>query len=126
MQLPCGEVSERFKEHAWKACVGEILPWVRIPPSPPYSAAAYLESHDRPHCRASPPRLPHRCWLYSIARWGSHDCYARARMAGDISWFELAGRGIYLGSPADGPHEAPGRARPRSGVAHAHAEKCPR
>src|ERR1700730_15406535 len=35
MQLPCGEVSERFKEHAWKACVGEILPWVRIPPSPP-------------------------------------------------------------------------------------------
>ena len=32
-----GEVSERFKEHAWKACVGEILPWVRIPPSPPSS-----------------------------------------------------------------------------------------
>ena len=31
-----GEVSERFKEHAWKACVGEILPWVRIPPSPPF------------------------------------------------------------------------------------------
>src|SRR5258707_14025795 len=34
-----GEVSERFKEHAWKACVGEILPWVRIPPSPPVSLA---------------------------------------------------------------------------------------
>ena len=30
-----GEVSERFKEHAWKACVGETRPWVRIPPSPP-------------------------------------------------------------------------------------------
>ena len=30
-----GEVSERFKEHAWKACVGETQPWVRIPPSPP-------------------------------------------------------------------------------------------
>ena len=29
-----GEVSERFKEHAWKACVGEILPRVRIPLSP--------------------------------------------------------------------------------------------
>jgi hypothetical protein len=29
-------VSERFKEHAWKACVGETRPWVRIPPSPPY------------------------------------------------------------------------------------------
>src|SRR5580693_5920923 len=33
----CGEVSERFKEHAWKACVGETQPWVRIPPSPPSS-----------------------------------------------------------------------------------------
>jgi hypothetical protein len=33
-----GEVSEWFKEHAWKACVGEILPWVRIPPSPPVSS----------------------------------------------------------------------------------------
>ena len=31
-----GEVSEWFKEHAWKACVGETLPWVRIPPSPPF------------------------------------------------------------------------------------------
>ena len=30
-----GEVSEWLKEHAWKACVGEILPWVQIPPSPP-------------------------------------------------------------------------------------------
>src|ERR1700758_4101808 len=32
-----GEVSEWLKEHAWKACVGETQPWVRIPPSPPYS-----------------------------------------------------------------------------------------
>ncbi len=31
---PYGEVSERFKEHAWKACVLETVPWVRIPPSP--------------------------------------------------------------------------------------------
>jgi hypothetical protein len=29
-----GEVSERPKEHAWKACVRENVPWVRIPPSP--------------------------------------------------------------------------------------------
>jgi hypothetical protein len=29
-------MSERFKEHAWKACVGETQPWVRIPLSPPY------------------------------------------------------------------------------------------
>ena len=27
-------MSEWFKEHAWKACVLETVPWVRIPPSP--------------------------------------------------------------------------------------------
>src|SRR5262245_12185504 len=30
-------MSEWLKEHAWKACVGETLPWVRIPLSPPDS-----------------------------------------------------------------------------------------
>jgi hypothetical protein len=30
-------MSEWLKEHAWKACVGETLPWVRIPLSPPIS-----------------------------------------------------------------------------------------
>jgi uncharacterized protein len=39
-----GEVSERFKEHAWKACVGETQPWVRIPPSPPHFLASPLAS----------------------------------------------------------------------------------
>jgi hypothetical protein len=34
MNFLSGEVSERFKEHAWKACVLETVPWVRIPPSP--------------------------------------------------------------------------------------------
>jgi hypothetical protein len=33
-----GEMSEWLKEHAWKACVGETLPWVRIPLSPPNSS----------------------------------------------------------------------------------------
>ena len=32
-----GEMSEWLKEHAWKACVGETLPRVRIPLSPPIS-----------------------------------------------------------------------------------------
>src|SRR5262245_10959640 len=32
-------MSEWLKEHAWKACVGETLPWVRIPLSPnPFAA----------------------------------------------------------------------------------------
>ena len=30
-------MSEWFKEHGWKPCVAERLPWVRIPPCPPLS-----------------------------------------------------------------------------------------
>src|SRR5215475_5975310 len=37
-------MSEWFKEHAWKACVGETLPRVRIPLSPPPSVAALRRS----------------------------------------------------------------------------------
>ena len=37
-QIKYGEMSEWLKEHAWKACVGETLPWVRIPLSPPFLA----------------------------------------------------------------------------------------
>ena len=33
-----GEVAERSKAHDWKSCVGETLPGVRIPLSPPLSA----------------------------------------------------------------------------------------
>ena len=28
-------MAEWFKAHAWKACIGETLSWVRIPFSPP-------------------------------------------------------------------------------------------
>src|SRR5687768_14552984 len=39
-------MSEWLKEHAWKACVGETLPWVRIPLSPP-SASARVPQGER-------------------------------------------------------------------------------
>ena len=32
---PHGEMAEWLKAHAWKACLGETLTWVRIPLSPP-------------------------------------------------------------------------------------------
>ena len=35
MILIFGEVAEWLKAHAWKACKGEALSWVRIPFSPP-------------------------------------------------------------------------------------------
>src|ERR1700732_3454729 len=31
-----GEMAEWLKAHAWKACVRDTVPWVRIPLSPPY------------------------------------------------------------------------------------------
>ena len=33
-----GEMAERFKAHAWRACIGFTLSWVRIPLSPPDSS----------------------------------------------------------------------------------------
>ena len=31
-------MAEWLKAHAWKACLGETLTWVRIPLSPPFSS----------------------------------------------------------------------------------------
>ena len=39
-QLTQGEMAEWLKAHAWKACLGETLTWVRIPLSPPESCKA--------------------------------------------------------------------------------------
>ena len=33
--IQAGEMAEWLKAHAWKACLGETLTWVRIPLSPP-------------------------------------------------------------------------------------------
>ena len=36
-----GEMAEWFKAHAWKACKGVILSWVRILPSPPLNKPVF-------------------------------------------------------------------------------------
>src|SRR5580658_2153245 len=36
-KVRAGEMAERLKAHAWKACVRASVPWVRIPLSPPYT-----------------------------------------------------------------------------------------
>src|SRR3954465_3772628 len=43
----CGEMAERLKAHAWKACVRASVPRVRIPVSPP--------SQRPPKNRRNPP-----------------------------------------------------------------------
>src|SRR5579859_636969 len=36
-----GEMAEWLKAHAWKACLGETLTWVRIPLSPPFHLSVH-------------------------------------------------------------------------------------
>ena len=40
-----GQVAEWFKAHAWNACVRESVPWVRIPPCPPYPSFFNIDSN---------------------------------------------------------------------------------
>ncbi len=63
-----GEMSEWLKEHAWKACVGETLPWVRIPLSPP----SFAYSSDFPSVRLHGP-------LGSVLGVGSIDVFSIER-----------------------------------------------
>ena len=47
MRGASGEMAEWLKAHAWKACVRETVPWVRIPLSPPSSWCTTLR-HGSP------------------------------------------------------------------------------
>ena len=54
-----GQMAERFKAHAWKACVRESVPWVRIPLCPPTHFASNLIVHNNELSRATLPTVPH-------------------------------------------------------------------
>ncbi len=58
-----GEVSEWLKEHAWRACVGETPPRVRIPASPPASAGAPWGPRQLNFSLAQPVRAVGAGWL---------------------------------------------------------------
>ena len=58
-------MSEWLKEHAWKACVGETLPWVRIPLSPP--CLRYFVRQNLYRC-TSVPKFDPKC-SRSSAHW---------------------------------------------------------
>src|SRR5262249_38175321 len=57
--LKNGEMSEWLKEHAWKACVGETLPRVRIPLSPPPNRPFSMSPLSR---TSGPGSSPRRVW----------------------------------------------------------------
>jgi hypothetical protein len=56
-------MAEWLKAHAWKACLGETLTWVRIPLSPPPSPDCREISHTLPEIPAKSP--PIRSFLIS-------------------------------------------------------------
>ena len=61
-------MSEWLKEHAWKACVGETLPWVRIPLSPPAPSPAARSPAARVVSRRRATRcFARRAWHESPA-----------------------------------------------------------
>ena len=41
-------MAEWLKAHAWKACLGETLTWVRIPLSPPAHSRKYISRRNLP------------------------------------------------------------------------------
>src|SRR3954447_18809330 len=54
---PSGEMAEWLKAHAWKACVRETVPWVRIPLSPP-SGSKRLHFSAFPEVGSLPAHIP--------------------------------------------------------------------
>ena len=48
MRRRYGEMAEWLKAHAWKACVRETVPWVRIPLSPPANLVLRKSWAQRP------------------------------------------------------------------------------
>ena len=52
---PWGGVAERSKAHAWKACIGATLSWVRIPLPPPV-LLVFCGSRDKSPYRSRGPR----------------------------------------------------------------------
>src|SRR5437870_6141233 len=80
-----GEMSEWLKEHAWKACVGETLPRVRIPLSPPNFASLRLGGSrgliGHRAVRSRSPRLGSNPSLSAKLRFAPSWRLARAYMA---------------------------------------------
>src|SRR5215468_11023813 len=98
---PNGEMSEWLKEHAWKACVGETLPWVRIPLSPPNSKFEGLCAGARHGTKIPSTRRPTTslCSLASRS-WWRQVAPLRDRRRLHRPWESSTGRTAWLGRDA--------------------------
>src|ERR1700737_511812 len=70
-------MAEWLKAHAWKACLGETLTWVRIPLSPPTSLNCREFSQP---AAAKYAKLAH-FWRYLLNNMDWRERTARRRMA---------------------------------------------
>jgi hypothetical protein len=87
-------VAEWLKAHAWKACLGETLTWVRIPPSPPLHfglLTKYFLSR-----RAGGQSLQNRCntqMSLNVYRRHGEGCKAERARGSAIGEFEKRRKG---------------------------------
>ena len=69
-------MSEWFKEHAWKACIGESLSRVRIPLSPPIKKPApagfFIGAREGSKSSLRFDKLAQRVWTPQAPRRGEH------------------------------------------------------
>ena len=67
-----GEMAEWLKAHAWKACLGETLTWVRIPLSPPALSTPWLVFHNSDASGIRPDAIQTPARKFPLQRLGSH------------------------------------------------------
>src|SRR5437870_2921574 len=127
-------MSEWFKEHAWKACVGETLPRVRIPLSPPIRFTRWRSERSSAFARLSPRsaripaslgtnppvKLPNKLYLVmSLILFGSQQSSAAADIVASLEDGLLADRETG-GVPAESSAIRRERARSGGGGAGSH------
>ena len=87
-----GEMAEWLKAHAWKACVRETVPWVRIPLSPPeLIEVIYI------FCSISPSRPPQRTISFRRPPLVTTRKIERAH----IIYEEMEPRSLYFCAPSE-------------------------
>ena len=131
-------MSEWLKEHAWKACVGQTLPWVRIPLSPPTPSRCSVVLRGRraqarhrvlrtrrggtsPGCPPDIPRLARSVDGVAVLRHAAESCGLdeRARVPAPPPRI-LATLGRLTGSPYSGTPPSP------AGSTSGHESRQPR
>jgi hypothetical protein len=93
-------MSERFKEHAWKACVGETQPWVRIPLSPPFLPVVRISNKTWVTCSLSGTAQACSTEMYTGVSWPDNQWAPVTSTSGDTFEGGVVLRGSYVNDGA--------------------------